>query len=238
MVGLDTQRKNIDLIMVEDKDTNVPIEQLTAVITGKTGFLDTPGCFSRLERQLVFIAEMDKLKNVFRRTLITDSTRRENDAEHSWHIALMAVLLEEYAAEPVNMERVLKMLVIHDLVEVYAGDTFAFDVEGNKGKEERESRAAEKLFGLLPEDQSKTLRSLWEEFDRMDSADSKFAASLDRVQPFIHNALTNGHTWKLGNVTKEQVYERLSPVKEGTPGIWPWVENQIQLNVEKGWIRD
>lgn len=190
----------------------------------------------RLCRQLVFISEVDKIKQVLRRTLITDSSRRENDAEHSWHLALMAVLLEEYAVEPVDMERVLKMVVIHDLVEIYAGDTFAFDSIGKQGQAEREIQAADRLFALLPSDQAEKLRPLWEEFDRMDTADSRFAASLDRIQPFIHNVLTDGHTWKLGNVTKEQVYFRLELIKTGLPRLWPWVEKQIQIGIQKGWI--
>lgn len=192
---------------------------------------------ARFEKQLLFIAEVDKIKQILRRTLLTDSSRRENDAEHSWHLAMMAIILEEYATAPVNMRRVLTMVVIHDLVEIYAGDTFAFDAEGNKDKEERERLAADKLFGILPEDQAAELRPLWEEFDRMDTADSQFAASLDRLQPFMHNTLTNGHTWKLGNVTLSQVYKRMEPVKLWLPAAWSWVEAQTQAAIEKGWIR-
>lgn len=201
--------------------------------------LDVPaedGAGTRLARQLTFIAEVDKMKHILRRTLLTDGSRRENDAEHSWHLALMAVVLEEYAAEPVRMARVLKMVVVHDLIEIYAGDTFAFDTAGNTDKAEREAAAADTLFALLPPDQARDIRFLWEEFDRMDTADSRFAASLDRLQPFMHNTLTDGHTWKLGSVSAAQVYERMAPVKTGTPALWPWVERQISGGIKNGWI--
>ena len=192
----------------------------------------------KLQQQMIFIAEVDKLKNIFRRTILTDSSRRENDAEHSWHLALMAIVLEEYAAEPVNLGRVLAMVTVHDLIEIYAGDTFAFDAAANQDKAQREQAAAEKLFGMLDQEQGHKFRQLWEEFDAMNTADSRFAASLDRIQPFMHNVLTEGHTWKLGSVTKEQVYRRMAPVKTGTPALWPWLESQVASAIEKGWIKE
>ena len=192
----------------------------------------------KLQQQMIFIAEVDKLKNIFRRTILTDSSRRENDAEHSWHLALMAIVLEEYAAEPVNLGRVLAMVTVHDLIEIYAGDTFAFDTAANQDKAQREQAAAEKLFGMLDQEQGNKFRQLWEEFDAMNTADSRFAASLDRIQPFMHNVLTEGHTWKLGSVTKEQVYRRMAPVKTGTPALWPWLESQVASAIEKGWIKE
>ena len=192
----------------------------------------------KLQQQMIFIAEVDKLKNIFRRTILTDSSRRENDAEHSWHLALMAIVLEEYAAEPVNLGRVLAMVTVHDLIEIYAGDTFAFDAAANQDKAQREQAAAEKLFGMLDQEQGHKFRQLWEEFDAMNTVDSRFAASLDRIQPFMHNVLTEGHTWKLGSVTKEQVYRRMAPVKTGTPALWPWLESQVASAIEKGWIKE
>lgn len=192
----------------------------------------------KLQQQMIFIAEVDKLKNIFRRTILTDSSRRENDAEHSWHLALMAIVLEEYAAEPVNLGRVLAMVTVHDLIEIYAGDTFAFDTAANQDKAQREQAAAEKLFGMLDQEQGHKFRQLWEEFDAMNTADARFAASLDRIQPFMHNVLTEGHTWKLGSVTKEQVYRRMAPVKTGTPALWPWLESQVASAIEKGWIKE
>ena len=192
----------------------------------------------KLQQQMIFIAEVDKLKNIFRRTILTDSSRRENDAEHSWHLALMAIVLEEYAAEPVNLGRVLAMVTVHDLIEIYAGDTFAIDAAANQDKAQREQAAAEKLFGMLDQEQGHKFRQLWEEFDAMNTADARFAASLDRIQPFMHNVLTEGHTWKLGSVTKEQVYRRMAPVKTGTPALWPWLESQVASAIEKGWIKE
>lgn len=193
----------------------------------------------RLKRQFAFLKEVDGMKQVLRMNLLMDGTRRENDAEHSWHFALMAMLLSEYAAgrEDINLDRVLKMALIHDIVEVYAGDTFAYDTAGNESKEAREREAADKLFGLLPDDQCIALRSLWEEFDAMDTPDSRYAAAIDRVQPFLCNTMTEGHTWKVGKVNRAQVYERMDMVRHGAPELWPFIEENIEDAVRKGWIR-
>lgn len=212
------------------------LEDITKKLSVTETCLTKDSVTEKISKQLVFIAEVDKIKQIIRKTLLTDSSRQENDAEHSWHLALMAILLEEYASESVDMKRVLKMVTVHDLVEIYAGDTFAFDEKGNIDKEERENAAADKLFGLLPKEQGMELKALWKEFDAMNTADSKFASSLDRLQPFIHNVLTDGHTWKLGKVSKEQVYKRMEPVKIGCPALWPWVQGQIDLAIEKGYI--
>ena len=191
---------------------------------------------SRLESQMRFIAEVDKVKQVLRRTLLTDKSRRENDAEHSWHLALMAPVLQEYAAEPFNMEHVLKMVIFHDLIEVYAGDTFAFDKTGNLDKEEREKAAADKLFAILPPEQGAEFRTLWEEFDAMQTADAKYAAALDRLQPFLHNALTDGHTWRLGKVTRQDVMNRMQPAIDALPGIAPFILATIEQHIAEGII--
>ena len=190
-----------------------------------------------LQKQLSFIVEVDKVKNIMRRTLLIDGSRRENDAEHSWHLAIMAMLLTEYAEDKnFSLERVMKMVIVHDLVEVYAGDTFAFDVQGNIEKEEKEKLAADKLFSQLPENQGKQLRKLWEEFDEMKTPDARYAAALDRLQPFIHNLCTEGHTWVLAKVTKEQVYKRSGLSMEVLPALKPWMEEQIAFAIKKGWI--
>ena len=190
-----------------------------------------------LQKQLSFIVEVDKVKNVMRRTLLIDGSRRENDAEHSWHLAIMAMLLTEYAEDKnFTLDRVLKMVIVHDLVEIYAGDTFAFDVQGNLEKEEKEKKAADKLFGQLPEDQAKQFRKLWEEFDEAKTPDARYAAALDRLQPFIHNLCTEGHTWVLAKVTKEQVYKRSGLSMEVLPALKPWMEEQINEAIKKGWI--
>ena len=181
-----------------------------------------------LQKQLSFIVEVDKVKNVMRRTLLIDGSRRENDAEHSWHLAIMAMLLTEYAEDKnFTLDRVLKMVIVHDLVEIYAGDTFAFDVQGNLEKEEKEKKAADKLFGQLPEDQAKQFRKLWEEFDEAKTPDARYAAALDRLQPFIHNLCTEGHTWVQAKVNREQVYKRSGLSMEVLPALKPWMEEQI-----------
>lgn len=191
---------------------------------------------TRLKQQLHFLLEVDKMKTVFRQTLLTDRSRRENDAEHSWHLALMAMMLQEYAAEPIDLFRVLKMALVHDLIEIYAGDTFAYDVEGNLSKQQREQQAADRLFALLPPDQGAEIRALWEEFDAMQTADARYAAAIDRIQPFLNNVVTDGHTWKQGRVHREQVLQRMDPVRLATPEIWPLIELAIADAVEKGQI--
>ncbi len=193
----------------------------------------------KLQKQLSFIVEIDKVKNVMRRTLLIDGSRRENDAEHSWHLAIMALLLTEYADDKnFTLDKVLKMVILHDLVEIYAGDTFAFDVQGNLEKEEKEKKAADKLFGQLPKDQSKQFRKLWEEFDEAKTPDARYAAALDRLQPFIHNLCTDGHTWVQGKVNKEQVYKRSGLSMEVLPALKPWMEEQINEAIKKGWISE
>jgi putative hydrolase of HD superfamily len=189
-----------------------------------------------LEQQLSFIVEIDKLKTVLRQTLLTDRSRRENSAEHSWHLSIMAGLLWQYAATPVNVSRVMKMVLVHDLVEIDAGDTFAYDVAGNLDKSEREHRAAQRVFGLLPVEQGSELRALWEEFEASDTNDARYANALDRLQPLLHNWHTEGGTWRIHNVRRDQVYRRMDPVRIGTPELWPTVVNIIENSCAKGWI--
>ncbi len=194
---------------------------------------------NRLKKQLEFAVEIDKMKTILRRSAIISEPRRENNAEHSWHFATMAMLLYEYAdTDKVDLTRVLKMALIHDLVEIYAGDTFAFDKKANLDKGEREEKAANKIFGMLPEEQGKEYRALWEEFDEMKTPDSMYAAAIDRLQPFLLNHNTEGHTWKLGNVTKQQVYERIAPVKTALPALWEFVETVIDGAIKKGYIKN
>lgn len=192
---------------------------------------------SRFEQQMCFLVEIDQMKNVLRQTLLADGSRRESDAEHSWHLAMYAMLLSEYAPEPVDVSRVVRMVLVHDLIEIYAGDTFCYDKEGNQDKAAREKAAADRLYALLPADQAAEYRALWEEFDRMDTPDSRFAAALDRIQPIINNYLTEGHTWKLGHVTSTQVYERMAPVKSGLPEAWKMVEWILHDSIEKGFLQ-
>ena len=189
---------------------------------------------SRLEQQLAFLMEIDKMKSVSRRTMLTDLSRRETDAEHSWHIALMALLLAEYAGPRVDVNRVIRMALVHDLVEIYAGDTFAYDSQGKETQRSREEAAAGRLFALLPGGQGEELRALWEEFDARETADAQFAAAVDRLQPFLNNCVTGGFTWKEGGVRSPQVYERLQLVRQAMPRVWPAVERRIQACLEKG----
>ena len=192
----------------------------------------------RFLQQLRFLEEADKMKNILRMTLVSDGSRRENDAEHSWHLALSAIILYEYAAdkEEVDLLRVMKMAIVHDLIEIYAGDTFAYDVAGNETKLLREQEAADKLFALLPPDQGAELRQLWEEFDLMESPDAQFAAALDRIQAFLCNRLTDWHTWRLAKVSGKQVYNRMDMVRVGTPDLWEFVEENIRQAMEDGII--
>ena len=190
----------------------------------------------RMNQQLLFTAEIDKMTDVLRQTVLINKSRRENDAEHSWHIAVMAMLFSEYASEPVNIGRVVQMCVVHDLVEIEADDTFAYDVQGNIGKAEREKEAADKLFSKLPEDQGHMIRALWEEFDAMETADAKYAACMDRLQPFLHNTLTEGHTWGQGKVTRAAVEKRMAVIKDFMPEVYEWLESNLDRAVEKGWL--
>ena len=192
---------------------------------------------TELKRQLEFLVEIDKVKNILRQTLLTDGSRQENDAEHSWHIAVMAVILEKQAPKNVDINRAVKMCLIHDLIEISAGDTFAYDTEANKGKEEREKAAGDRLSSILPKEQGEELKKLWMEFDAMETQDAKYAASLDRLQPFIHNVLTNGHTWILGQVSRSQVEKRISVAKENLPALKPWIDSMIEYGVKEGWIK-
>ena len=190
----------------------------------------------RLLEQLRFIQEIDKVKSIFRQTVILDATRRENDAEHSWHLATMAVILQEHAAESVDLVKVLKMVLIHDLVEIDAGDTFAYDEVGALDKAERERKAADRIFYLLPDEQAAAVDALWTEFEERSSAESRFAAALDRFQPLMHNYLTEGKAWQKHGVRRDQVIDRNRQIAEGSPALWAYAEQMIEESVEKGYL--
>jgi putative hydrolase of HD superfamily len=191
----------------------------------------------RLNGQLDFLIEADKMKSILRQTLLIDKSRQENDAEHSWHFALMAMTLAEYAPFEINLDRVIRMALVHDLVEIYAGDTFAYDTAGYQSKEERENKAADKLFSLLPHEQGCSYRALWEEFDAMQTPDAIYAAAIDRLQPFINNALTDGHTWVQHGVTVDKIYKRMAAVKDALPALWEYVADVINENLKSGRIK-
>ena len=191
----------------------------------------------RLAEQVRFIVEIDKLKHVLRQTWLTDGSRRENDAEHSWHMALMAVLLREYADEAgLDLFRVLTMLLVHDLVEIDAGDTFAYDEAGHGDKAERERRAADRLFRLLPSDQGRELRALWDEFEARETPEARYAAALDRLQPLLLHMPTEGKCWRSHGVTADQVLERCSPIGDSSSALWAYAQRLIREAVERGYL--
>ncbi len=190
----------------------------------------------RLLKDIEFIAELDKMKSILRQTTLIDKSKRENDAEHSWHISVMAMILSEYANEEVDVCKVIKMLLVHDLVEIYAGDTFCYDVEGNKDKNERETKAADKIFGMLDEDKGRELKKLWEEFEEMKTKEALFAASMDRLQPFLNNYFSDGGTWKKFNVSKKDIYKRIAPLKESSDILWNFTKNMIEDAYDRGYI--
>lgn len=192
----------------------------------------------RLEQQLQFIVEIDKVKNIFRQTYLADGKRKENDAEHSWHIALLAYLLQEYADEPVDVPKVMLMVLIHDLVEIDAGDTYAYDPEGAKTKREREVKAADRIFGMLPDDQGSYLRSLWDEFEEYETADAKYAHLLDNFQPLLLNDASDGRSWEEHVVKKSQIYKRNERIPETSEAIWNKMKEIIQKHVELGRIEE
>ena len=194
-----------------------------------------PGQSSRFKKQIEFILEVDKLKHVLRQTILMDRSRRENSAEHSWHISLLVFILADYSKDTdIDLFHVMKMLVIHDLVEIDAGDTYCYDDKGRKDQYQREEIAADRIFGLLPADQAAEFRALWDEFEKRETAESRFANALDRVQPFLHNYFTDGQTWQANNITRHQVHQRMRPVKDGAPELWDYVNTLIDDAVKKG----
>jgi putative hydrolase of HD superfamily len=200
------------------------------------GANDPQVSMSRLDLQLSFVLEIDKLKTILRQSLLTDSSRRENSAEHSWHLGVMALVLAEYAPQPLDLFRAMKMALVHDLIEVYAGDTPAYDAAANVTKAERELDAAGRIFELLPADLGQELRSLWEEFEASESLEARYVNALDRLQPLLHNSRSEGGTWRLRPVKRAQVYNRMEPIRTSTPELWPTVTRIIEEACERGWI--
>ncbi len=188
----------------------------------------------RLEQQIRFVVEVDKVKNIFRQTYLTDGKRKENDAEHSWHLALMAVLLREHMQEETDLTKVIIMVLIHDLVEIDAGDTYAYDEKGAQTKRAREVRAAERIFGLLPEDQAMYFRSLWDEFEEYESADAKFAHLLDNFQPLLLNDASGGRSWKEHEVHHSQVCRRNERIPETSREIWEKMQEIMEKHIKEG----
>lgn len=188
----------------------------------------------RLKKQMDFIMEADKMKKIGRQTYISDASRKENDAEHSWSLALMCMLMAEHANEEINLLRTIEMVLVHDLVEIDAGDTYAYDSAGNQTKRERELAAAERIFHILPEDQAKLIRGLWDEFEEGKTPEARFANTLDKVQPLTLNHITNGISWKEHQVTKEQVLKRNVKTSDGSKVLWDYCRKIIEENAENG----
>lgn len=188
----------------------------------------------RFKKQLDFILEADKEKNIFRQTHISGYSRCENDAEHAWHMALMIYLLKEYSNEEFDVAKAMMMAIIHDIVEIDAGDTYAYDMRGLETQKERERLAADRIFGMLPCDQENHLRSLFEEFEAGETAEARFVKAMDNFQPLLLNNLNDGEDWKRHSVRKSQVVKRQSRTKLGSEGIWEYSKQLIEENVKKG----
>ncbi len=192
----------------------------------------------RLEKQLALVIELDKLKSILRRTRVKSAEGRlENSGEHSWHVVLMAILMEEHANAPVDICRVMKMLLIHDVVEIDAGDTFVYDTAASQEQAEKEIRAAERLFGMLPSDQEQELLALWHEFEAAQTDDAKYAKALDRLIPMLLNYHNNGQSWKEHGVSREQALTINKRIEFGSVTLWDKAKELIEEATEKGWLK-
>ncbi len=188
----------------------------------------------RLEQQMNFILEIDKLKNITRQNYLADGSRKEDDADHSWHLAMMCAILSEYSNEKIDVMKTMTMVLIHDLVEIDAGDTYAYDAQGNISKRERELKAAERIFNLLPRDQAEQIRSLWDEFEESITPEARFANTVDKLQPLFLNAKSGGVSWKEHGVTLSQILKRNETTHEGSETLWNYGKEIIRVNVENG----
>ena len=192
----------------------------------------------RFEKQLAFILEADKEKNILRQTHVSGYTRQENDAEHAWHMAMMIYLLKEYANEDFDVAKAMMMAIIHDIVEIDSGDTYAYDAKGLATQKERERKAADRIFGLLPNDQKEHLIALFEEFEEGKTPEARFAKTMDNLQPILLNDCNNGKDWRLHGVNKTQVLNRQKSSQLGSEEIWTFTQELIEKNVDKGNIKD
>ena len=190
----------------------------------------------RFDQQIRFILEIDKLKSVIRQSYLLDGSRQENSAEHSWHVVLMGLLLAEYAEQPVDLLRMMKMLLIHDIIEIDAGDTYCYDEAGVTDQSSREDPAAERLFDLLPEDQKEEFRELWTEFEERSTAEAKFAATIDRLMPLLHNFHTEGRSWREHGIRVNQVRARNDVMKEGALPLWEFATSLIDDAVDREYL--
>lgn len=192
----------------------------------------------RMEKQFDFIKELDQEKFIKRQTYLTGAQRKENDAEHAWHMAVMTLILSEYSNEPIDVLRTISMILFHDVVEIDAGDTYAYDETGKRTQRERELKAADRIYGLLPEDQANKFRKLWDEFEEQKTPEARFAKVMDNIQPMMLNAATDGKAWEEHRVYLSQILERNKHTKEGSEALWNYAKEQfIDENVKKGRIQ-
>ncbi|MBE5921669.1 MAG: HD domain-containing protein [Lachnospiraceae bacterium] len=192
----------------------------------------------RLQKQLDFILEIDKIKQINRQTYLADGSRKENDAEHSWHLAVMCLLLAEHSNQEIDILKTMAMVLIHDVIEIDAGDTYAYDEVANATKAEREKKAAERLYSLLPDDQGAYLKALWEEFEEKKTKEALFANALDKVQPILLNVASSGRAWREHDVCASQVLNRNKLTPEGSQDLWGYCLRLIEKNVELGNLRN
>ncbi|WP_130735158.1 HD family hydrolase [Flavobacterium sp. J27] len=192
---------------------------------------------SKLFKQIAFIKEIDKIKYIQRKTKLFHSDRNENDAEHSWHLAVMAIILAEHSNTSIDLLKVLKMVLIHDIVEIDAGDTFIYDTKKSHSNTDEERIAANRIFGILPQEQAHELLAIWEEFEAGETKEAKFAKSMDRLEPLLQNTSNNGGTWKEFDVKYEKVYEKKKVIQKGSETIWKYAENLLNESVEKGILK-
>lgn len=190
-----------------------------------------------LLRQISFIKEIDKLKYIQRKTSLFNSDRNENDAEHSWHLAMMTIVLAQHSDKPVDVLKVLKMVLIHDIVEIDAGDTFIYDTQKDHTNTDEELAAAKRIFGLLPEEQAAEFIAIWQEFEEGKTDEAKFARSMDRLEPLLQNTSNNGGTWREFDVPYRKVYDKKKVIREGSSTIWEYAEGLINESVEKGILK-
>ncbi|MDX3661921.1 HD domain-containing protein [Streptomyces sp. ID05-26A] len=195
------------------------------------------GVDSRLREHLTFLIEVDQLKTVLRASPLAAADRRENDAEHSWHLALMVMTLAEYADEPIDVGHTMKLVVVHDLVEIYAGDTPIYDTALGESQQEREEAAADRLFGILPPDAGRTVRALWDEFEARQTPEARFAKAMDRLQPLLLNWMAKGGTWRTPGVTADDVRARKAVIGEGSAKLWEAALELIDEGERRGWAR-
>ena len=191
----------------------------------------------KLAQQIAFIKEIDKIKYIQRKTKLFDSQRNENDAEHSWHLAMMAIVLAEHSNEKIDLLKVIKMVLIHDIVEIDAGDIFIYDTQKNHDNTEEETKAAKRIFGILPQNQAQELIQIWEEFEAGETHEAKFAKSMDRLEPLLQNTSNKGGTWKEFEVDYEKVYQKKKVIAKASNTIWNYAKNLIQESVEKGFLK-